>query len=67
MRAFAALFRSRTFSEWGVDAGSKLARWLSLPSQPIFAFAGVWRPSEQGNAYAFLTCDPNPLVAPVHS
>ena len=41
-------------------------RWFSLPSSPIFAFAGVWRPNEQGRAFAFLTCDPNPIVAPIH-
>jgi hypothetical protein len=29
----------------------------------IFAFAGIWRPTEEGKAYAFLTCEPNPLVA----
>ena len=27
----------------------------------------MWRPLEDGRrAYAFLTCEPNPLVAPVH-
>ena len=30
------------------------------------AFAGLWRPSNEGNVYAFLTCEPNPLVAPLH-
>jgi putative SOS response-associated peptidase YedK len=30
------------------------------------ATAGVWRPTEQGNAYAPLTCEPNPLVAQIH-
>jgi putative SOS response-associated peptidase YedK len=39
---------------------------LSVPSREIFAFAGVWRPTEQGKAYAFLRCEPNPLVAPIH-
>jgi putative SOS response-associated peptidase YedK len=33
---------------------------------PIFAFAGIWRPTEEGKAFAFLTCEPNPLVAPIH-
>ncbi|HEY0112199.1 MAG TPA: SOS response-associated peptidase family protein [Allosphingosinicella sp.] len=46
--------------------GAKQEHWLSLPASPIFAFAGIWRPSEEGNCYAFLTCDPNPLVAPIH-
>jgi len=29
-------------------------------------FAGLWRPTEQGHCFAFLTCEPNPLVAPLH-
>ena len=29
-------------------------------------FAGIWQRSEVGNVYAFLTCEPNPLVAPFH-
>jgi putative SOS response-associated peptidase YedK len=33
---------------------------------PTSAFAGIWRPSTEGNAFAFLTCEPNPLVAPIH-
>jgi putative SOS response-associated peptidase YedK len=37
-----------------------------VPSHEILAFAGVWRPTEQGKAYAFLTCEPNPQVAPIH-
>jgi putative SOS response-associated peptidase YedK len=54
------------FCEWEGEPGAKLARWFSVPSQPIFAFAGVWRPTDSGPACAFLTCDPNPLVAAVH-
>ena len=44
------------FCEWEGEKGSKLARWFSLPSRPIFSFAGLWRPTETGRAYAFLTC-----------
>jgi putative SOS response-associated peptidase YedK len=54
------------FCEWEGEAGAKQGRWFSLPSSPNFAFAGVWRPSEQGKAYAFLTCEPNPLVTSIH-
>ena len=55
------------FCEWQGEAGSKRERWFSVPSSPIFAFAGIWRPTDEGNAYAFLTCEPNPLVAPIHA
>lgn len=40
--------------------------WFHLPASPVSAFAGVWRPSDQGNVFAFLTCEPNPLIAPIH-
>ncbi|MDT9598552.1 SOS response-associated peptidase [Sphingosinicella rhizophila] len=44
------------FCEWSGDKGSKQEHWFSLPSQPIFSFAGIWRPTPEGNCYAFLTC-----------
>jgi putative SOS response-associated peptidase YedK len=44
------------FCEWSGEKGSKQEHWFSLPSEEIFAFAGVWRPTEEGRAYAFLTC-----------
>ena len=40
--------------------------WFDLPANEVAAFAGIWRPSEWGNVFAFLTCEPNPLVAPLH-
>ena len=54
------------FCEWEGEKGSKIARWFGVPTRPIVSFAGVWRPTEAGTAYAFLTTDPNPLVAVVH-
>jgi hypothetical protein len=36
--------------------GNKQPHWFSLPSRPIFTFAGVWRLTETGSAFAFLTC-----------
>jgi putative SOS response-associated peptidase YedK len=55
------------FCEWEGEAGAKRERWFSVHEAPIFAFAGIWRPLEDGRrAYAFLTCEPNPLVAPIH-
>ena len=55
------------FCEWEGEVGSKRDRWFSLPSSPVFAFAGIWGPTETGKAFAFLTCEPNPLVAPIHA
>lgn len=58
------------FSEYGQKRGpdGKLPlHWFSVPSRPITSFAGIWRPLEAGRcAYAFLTCEPNSLVAEVH-
>ena len=64
---YRCLVPATDFCEWEGEKGSKLERWFNLPASPIFAFAGIWRPSEDGNCYAFLTCDPNPLVAPIHA
>lgn len=48
------------FQEWSIepmpDTGKKKPFWFSLRSQPIFAFAGVWRPTESVPVYSFLTC-----------
>lgn len=59
------------FCEWEGERGAKIERWFSLGASPLFAFAGVWRPvrREDGGwekAFAMLTCEPNPIVAPVH-
>jgi putative SOS response-associated peptidase YedK len=47
------------FQEWSVDpmpdTGKKKAFWFNVPSQPIFAFAGIWRPAEAAQVFSFLT------------
>jgi putative SOS response-associated peptidase YedK len=55
------------FCEWSGEKGAKQEHWFSIREQPIFSFAGIWRPTPEGNAYAFLTCEPNPLVEPIHA
>ncbi|TVV76917.1 SOS response-associated peptidase [Sphingomonas solaris] len=58
-----------SFSEYGQEAGGngrKPLHWFDVPSRPLFAFAGIWRPTERGNAYGFLTTEPNGVVAPIH-
>lgn len=63
------------FQEWSVEpdpvTGKKTKHWFSLPSQRIFAFAGIWRPTDDGAVFAFLTCgyegDPSThLVGAIH-
>lgn len=68
------------FAEPKAGAGRE-EHWFSIPGQPLAAFAGVWRwaeaPAQAGldlggdapapqKVFAFLTCEPNPLVAPLH-
>lgn len=64
---FRCLVPVTDFCEWEGETGAKHGRWFSVPSRPIFAFAGVWRPSETGKSFAFLTCEPNELVRPIHA
>ena len=40
--------------------------WFAVSGQPIAFFAGLWRPTERGDAYAFCTTAPNNTVAPWH-
>lgn len=54
------------FCEWEGEAGAKVARWFTVRETPIFSFAGLWRPVPGGGVFAFLTCEPNELVTPVH-
>jgi putative SOS response-associated peptidase YedK len=54
-----------SFAEPKIGQGQE-CWWFDLPSNEVAVFAGIWRPSEWGNAFAFLTCEPNPLVAPLH-
>lgn len=53
------------FAEPKPNAGREEV-WFKVNDAPVSAFAGIWRPSVEGNVYAFLTCEPNPLIAPIH-
>ena len=54
-----------TFAEPKIGEGRD-EWWFNVIDQPIAAFAGIWRQSDQGPVYAFLTCQPNALVAALH-
>ncbi len=62
---FRCLVPVTRFMEWGGERGARKQHWFSVPSEPIFAFAGIWRDSEVPS-FAFLTCEPNALVQAVH-
>lgn len=53
------------FAEPRIGAGRE-EHWFTVKDAAVSVFAGLWRPSEAGNHYAFLTCEPNPLIAPLH-
>ena len=62
------------FCEWTAEPDPVTKRkrkvWFGLhpprAQEPLFAFAGLWRPGEGGPYMAFLTCDANALVGAVH-
>ena len=60
------------FCEWTAepDPATKRKRkvWFGMHQdhEPLFAFAGLWRPGEGGPYMAFLTCEPNRTVGAVH-
>jgi putative SOS response-associated peptidase YedK len=67
---FRCLVPVTRFQFWGPEsmrnaAGKRARCWFSVPSEPIFAFAGIWRDSEVPS-FAILTTEPNSLVAQVH-
>ena len=37
-----------------------------MPSQPVFAFAGIWRDDGEMRSFAMLTTEPNSLIEAVH-
>ena len=61
-----------SFCEWTAepdpDTKRKSKVWFGLrqEEQPVFAFAGIWRPGEEGPFMAFLTCEANETVGAVH-
>lgn len=58
------------FCEWTAepdpDTKRKRKIWFGHRDQPLFAFAGIWRPGDDGSFMAFLTCEPNETVGAVH-
>lgn len=60
------------FCEWTAEpdpgTGRKAKVWFGLleDQEPLFAFAGLWRPGEGGPFMAFLTCESNRVVGDVH-
>jgi putative SOS response-associated peptidase YedK len=66
---FRCLVPATQFQEWSDKpsplTGKKTQHWFSIPAEPVFAFAGIWRDSEVAS-FAFLTTEPNAIVGAVH-
>ena len=58
------------FCEWTAEPDPLTKRkskvWFTHTENPVFAFAGIWRPGDEGPFMAFLTCEPNATVGAVH-
>jgi putative SOS response-associated peptidase YedK len=67
---FRCLVPVTRFQIWSGEAsvvtGRKSAHWFDVVSQPLFAFAGIWRDSEVAS-FAFLVTEPNALVDAIGS
>lgn len=60
-------FTSFAEPKLGKDEEGRPANWwFNLPVCELAPFAGIWRFNEGAPRFAFLTCAPNPLVAPLH-
>ena len=61
-----------SFCEWTAEPDPVTKRkskiWFGLheADDPLFAFAGIWRPGEPKPFMAFLTCEANEVVGEVH-
>lgn len=55
-----------SFCEWYGEIESKKQAWFSMQNDEIFAFAGIFDEYEGIRKMAFLTCEPNELVAHYH-
>ncbi|MGL6043438.1 MAG: SOS response-associated peptidase [Sandaracinobacteroides sp.] len=71
--ALRCLVPADAFCEWtdtpDAETGRKRQFFFGLASGAPFAFAGLIRPGADGEVprFAFLTCEPNAVVAPVHA
>lgn len=62
--------RATAFSEWTDSpdpaTGRNACKWFEVADAESFCFAGR-RPIADGERFAFLTTEPNAIVAPVHA
>jgi putative SOS response-associated peptidase YedK len=55
------------FAEAEGPKGAKTRTWFSIKDQPIFAWAGLWRLSDEwGSVYSGVMTDCNKAIRPIH-
>lgn len=55
------------FAEAEGPKGTKTRSWFSLPDQPVFTAAGIWRQSDEwGAVYSMVMTDAAPVCADLH-
>ena len=54
------------FCEWTGAKGSRRKVWFERSDTPVSAFAGLWRETDQGPRFAFLTTEANQTVGAIH-
>ena len=59
------------FYEWKKTKDGKIPYFIELPSEEMYAFAGIWnswkdRDGNEFNAYSIMTADPNAEMKSVH-
>ena len=54
------------FAEPDPSRGKGGNAWFEMVDGRLFAFAGIWQPTDRGPHFAFLTTEPNAIVAPIH-
>jgi putative SOS response-associated peptidase YedK len=56
------------FAEAEGEAGSKTRTWFRVKGEPIFAWAGMWKDSDEwGPVYSGMMTDCNDAIRPVHN
>ena len=55
------------FAEAEGEKRHKTRTWLSVPDEPLFACAGIWRESDEwGRVYSVIVTEPSEQVRQVH-
>ena len=55
------------FYEWKESGGKKQPYFISLKTDGLFAFPGLWDTEQGKNRFAIITCEPNSLMMKIHN